>query len=113
MKVLTSFTLEENAVIEVANKITREGMDDLYAMSNDVEKSNIFFNLQFIFISVKASGDRKLAAHIGYIISYYLFVLLTPPHSEEIALYYANEAVELANKEEKYVEWVDFVKEGN
>lgn len=113
MKVLASYSLDDKKADEVASRITREIIDDLYVNSDDIEKSNIFFNLQFIFFRLKDSGNRDLAAYIGYIISYYIFILLTPPHSEENALYYANEAVKLTNMSEKYVEWLDFVKEGN
>ena len=113
VKRLTSFELEDNSVNEVAGAITNEILGDLYIGSNDAEKANIFFNLQYIFLRLKDSENKDLAAHIAFIISYYIFVLLTPPHSEEIALYYAIEAAKLANMDEKYTNWIEFVKSGN
>lgn len=45
-------------------------------------------------------------------LSWYLFVPLTPPGSEILALQYANKAYEL-NPLQKYADHIEFVKSGN
>ena len=112
MDILTSFSLTDDVIDEVAARVTREVIDDLYVASNDMGRLNIFFNLHYMYTRSRNVGKKEIAAHICFVISYYLFVLLTPPHSEEIALQYANEAVDLDNRK-KYTEWISFIKKGN
>lgn len=52
------------------------------------------------------------AAHLCYLMSYYIFMMLVPPGSEDIALYYAKQAYRL-HPCEKYLSWVPYVEEGN
>lgn len=83
-------------------------LDDLYQQSNDTEQLNVFFHLQYNYISLLKHNHLKEAAYICYLISYYLFVPLTPPHSEIIALEYASQAMTLFPTE-KYKQWIEFV----
>lgn len=57
-------------------------------------------------------NDVKETAYVCYLISYYIFVSLTPPHSENIALEFIKEAINL-DACEKYIKWLDIVKAGN
>lgn len=95
----------ENVDIEtiVENDLLSQGI------SNLTEQMNLLFCLEYKLLIEK---DNKKLAHLNYLISYYIFVILTPPFSEEIALKYANDATKLYNHK-KYLEWIEYVKQGN
>lgn len=57
-------------------------------------------------------GDKELAARAAYLLSYSLFHLLVPPGSAELALRYAEMALEW-NPTPFYEEWKSLVLEGN
>lgn len=92
--------------------LTEQVLDDLYVTSSEVDGLNVFFHLQNEYFFLKNSGKTAETAHICYLISYYLFITLTPPHSEEIALEFIKEAISL-NPIEKYINWLEIVKQGN
>lgn len=92
--------------------LTEAILSDLYTQSNEVEGLNIYFHLQYNYYSLLKNNHFKEAAHICYLMSYYLFVPLTPPHSESLALEFATKAEEL-NPNEKYVQWIEYVLKGN
>ncbi len=92
--------------------LTEEVLDDLYAASTEVEQYNIYFHLQNEYAYLKNANSVKETAYVCYLISYYVFVSLTPPHSEKIALYFIQEAINL-DECEKYTGWLDIVKRGN
>lgn len=93
-------------------KIDERMLDDLYSTSNEIEKFNVFFHLQNEYFYLLNNGKHKEAAHICYLISYYLFTALTPPHSETLAQEFAITAMKLDNSP-KYLEWLSEVKNGN
>lgn len=76
---------------------------------NSMEQMNLLFCLEYKLLIEKY--NKKLA-YLNYLISYYIFVILTPPFSEEIALKYAKDAMKLYNHK-KYLEWIEYVKQGN
>ena len=76
---------------------------------NSMEQMNLLFCLQYKLLIEK---DNKKLAYLNYLISYYIFVILTPPFSEEIALKYAKDAINLYDHK-KYLEWIEYVKQGN
>lgn len=92
--------------------LTEDMLDDFYSDSGEIERINIFFHLQNELLYLKAEERKKEAAYVSYLISYYIFYPLTPPHSEELALYYAKEALALHNTI-KYQDWIKVVEEGN
>lgn len=87
-------------------------IDDQYEVSSEIERFNLFFILLATFHSCEDSNKTVLAAHMAYLLSYYLFVALTPPGSEKLALHYAQKALEL-NPSSLYTQWYDFVLTGN
>lgn len=97
---------------EEVMQITETMLDDFYLKANDTEQFNVFFHLQNELFYLLNKGLNKEAAHISYLISYYLFVVLTPPHSEILAQEFAKEAIKMDNCP-KYLEWLDEVKAGN
>lgn len=70
---------------------------------------NLFFFLEYKLLIEK---DSKKLAYLNYLISYYLFIILTPPFSQELAIKYSENAIELDSKNE-YLSWLEYVKQGN
>jgi len=92
--------------------ITEDTLDSLYAKSSETEQFYPFFHLCNEYFILKKKNLSKETAYVCYLISYYVFTALTPPHSEEIALEFANEAVR-SDPCTKYIQWLDIVKQGN
>ena len=92
--------------------LTEEMLDDLYANPSETERFNVFFHLQNEYFFLKNNNQLEEAAYLCYLISYYLFIPLTPPHSDVLALEFAKKAVEL-NLNDKYNDWLKLVKKGN
>ena len=49
------------------------------------------------------------AAHLSFLLAYYLFVPLTPPASCSLALHYIKKAISLHNTP-TYEQWLDIIK---
>ena len=92
--------------------ITTTELDDQYASLSESDQFNLFFVLLTTYDKYEKEKRRDLAAYTAYLISYYLFVSLTPPGSDSLALRYAEIAVNM-NPMERYIEWQEFVKRGN
>ncbi len=92
--------------------LTEEFLDDLYVTSDEIDKFNIFFHLQNEYFYLLRKERHIEAAYVCYLISYYLFQPLTPPHSCTLAYEYAARAIEL-NPIPKYSEWLEEVGRGN
>ena len=93
-------------------EITESVLDDLYVSCDDSGKFNVFFHLLNEYHVLSTQGVNEAAAYISYLLSYYLFISLTPPHSMSLALVYATEAVRL-HEIDKYKEWVKVIERGN
>lgn len=92
--------------------LTERILDDLYSSSSEIERCNIFFHLQNEYFYLKNRDAIRETAYICYLISYYLFTPLTPPHSDTLACEFAKKAVEL-DSSNKYVDWLNIVANGN
>ena len=57
-------------------------------------------------------GYKKEAAHLNYLIAYYLFTALTPPASDILAKHYSKSAIDL-NPLPRYMEEAAFIENGN
>lgn len=93
-------------------QIQPSDLDDFYAAASDFDKSNIFFVLLTSFYHYHDNAEREKAAHLSFLIAYYLFITLTPPGSCQLASHFINQAVAL-NPLEMYLEWVPLIKKGN
>lgn len=87
-------------------------LEDLYNQEDTFYKYNIFFILLNEYIILKEQKLVDELAHVCYLLSYYLFIPLTPPASEELAEFYAKEAI-YYNGIDKYKDWLKYLKEGN
>ncbi|EOD00947.1 hypothetical protein [Caldisalinibacter kiritimatiensis] len=98
--------------IERVMELSENDLDDLYANSKEIDGINVFFHLLNQYIYLKQHDAKKETAHICYLISYYVFTALTPPHSENIALEYGKKAIQY-NNDTKYKEWIEEILKGN
>lgn len=80
---------------ETILQINKDMLDDFCAHSTEMERFHALFNLQKEYMVLQSKGKQVAAAHLGYMISYYLSVATTLPQAEELKLYYATAAVEL------------------
>lgn len=97
---------------ETACEIAVSDLDNFYAASSDLDKSNLFFMLLTSSCHYENSGDFVTAAHLYFLTAYYLFVPLTPPGSYQLAMCYINKAVAL-NPISEYKEWLSLMEKGN
>lgn len=97
---------------EAAKAMTAADLDSFYASAGEVDQLNLFFQLEASFHRYLAEGKRELAARLAFLAAYYLFTPLTPPASQELALYYIGEAVRLDPRRE-YREWLALMEQGN
>lgn len=88
--------------------ITEETLDYLYINLSEVERFNVYFHLEREYFYLKNEGKLKETAYICYLISYYIFILLIPPHSDVLALEFIKEAISLF-PDEKYKQWLEYV----
>lgn len=102
----------EEIPVENIFELTESVLDELYVNFNETNQFNIFFHLQNEYFYLKKNKNLKELAYVSYLISYYIFHPLTPPHSESLALEYAKIALELDNNP-KYKDWIEEVKAGN
>lgn len=113
MDIKNYFSFESEPIpAEDVFSLTESVLDDLYKNSSEIEQLNIFFHLQNEYIFLKNAEKKTEAAYLCYLISYYVFTPLTPPHSETIALEFAKEAISI-DSTEKYIRWLNIVKKGN
>ena len=95
-----------------AAAITPIDTEDFYVKANEIDRLNLYFELEASFHKYASEGKDELAAHLAFLIAFYLFIVLTPPASCELALHYINEALRL-NPLPEYEEWLENIKEGN
>lgn len=100
--------IQENAVFQ----IQPSDLDIFYTTASDFEKSNLFFVFLASFHYYMDKRESDKAAHLSFLMAYYLFVVLTPPGSCELAMHYINQAIAL-NPLEEYKEWLRLIEKGN
>ena len=100
--------IADNIVLEIAPK----DLDDFYKTASDFDKNNLFFILLNSLHFYEGSDDTRKAAHLSFLIAYYLFISLTPPGSCDLALHYINKAI-LLNPISEYNKWLELIKKGN
>ena len=86
--------LDEKAIFE----LTLSDLDRFYTDEDEVDRLNLFFVLE--------------AARCAFLMSYYLFVPLTPPASFELAEFYIDKALEWDATPE-YSQWKRLIDKGN
>lgn len=87
-------------------------LDDFYVTASVHDKTNLFFVLLTSAHFYEDKNDREKAAHLYYLMAYYLFLPLTPPGSCLLALHYINKALEL-NPLQEYQKWLGLIQKGN
>lgn len=87
-------------------------LDTFYIGASDCDKANLFFVLLTSFHEYSRRGDCERAAHLSFLMAYYLFVALTPPGSSQLAMHYIRQAVSLCPLAQ-YREWLPLIEGGN
>lgn len=100
--------IDEQAVLT----IQPADLNDFYCAADSFDKTNMFFVLLASYHHYLDNGHREKAAHLCYLIAYYLFVPLTPPGSCELAMHYITQAVSLCPLE-SYTELLSLIEKGN
>ena len=100
--------IEEGDVLQVKTS----DLDNFYIAASDFDKSNLFFVLLNSYHCYLDKDEQKTAAHLSFLIAYYLFITLTPPGSCELAMHYIKQAISLHPLEE-YSKWLILIEKGN
>lgn len=93
-------------------QIQPSNLDDFYVTADNFDKTNLFFVLLTSLHHYLDKGKQENAAHLSFLIAYYLFITLTPPGSWELAVHYIKQAISL-NPLEEYKEWLPLIEKGN
>ncbi len=97
---------------EITDRLTTTDLDDFYVNSAEIDKLNLYFCLLASAHHYQSDANVPKTAKLYFLIAYYLFVPLSPPGSEELALYYINKAISL-NPLSEYKEWLSIIEKGN
>lgn len=97
----SDYHLQDDMVLQ----INKDMIDDFCAHSTETDRFHALFNLQKEYMSLQSKHKKAAAAHISYLISYYLSIATTLPRAEDLRHYYANAAVDL-NPCELYRDWL-------
>lgn len=97
---------------ELAEALRETDLNDFYATASDFDKSNLFFVLLTSLHHYEDAGDARLAAHLSFLAACYLYIALTPPGSQELALHYIRRAAALEPLP-LYREWETLIRKGN
>lgn len=95
-----------------AQALTPSDLDDFYASASEVDRLNLFFVLLSSPHAYELQNAPALAAHLSFLAAYYLFVPLTPPGSQDLALHYIKKAISLCDSAE-YRQWLTLIEQGN
>lgn len=106
-------TINWNDPILPASEILSINLDDLdsfYTAASETDRLNLFFIL--LATCHAQAADPEKAAHLCFLMAYYLFITLTPPGAQQLALSYIRRAMEL-NPKEEYKTWLTLIEKGN
>ncbi|MDO5400598.1 MAG: hypothetical protein Q4F17_06415 [Eubacteriales bacterium] len=96
-------------ILSNALSVTPGDLDRFYLSASETDRLNLFFVL---LGSYHACEDSREGAHLCFLMAYYLFVTLTPPGSQALALHYIRRAIALDPREE-YETWLTLMEKGN
>ena len=91
-------------------RIRTQDLDAFYAASDDVQRTGLFFVLLNSLHMCLAQEQRRQAAHLSFLMAYYVFVPLAPPGADALARHYMEQAMQLYPSEE-YAEWIPLMRE--
>ncbi|MFY0389920.1 hypothetical protein ACOMD2_14585 [Hominicoprocola fusiformis] len=97
---------------DIIMQIQPPDLEDFYLKADSYDKSNLFFVFLTSFYHYSDVKNIKEAAHLSFLMAYYLFMTLTPPGSMTLALHYIKQAISL-NPLEEYKEWLHLIEKGN
>lgn len=80
---------------KTAESLTVDDLYDSYEKYTETDQANLYFVMLNSAIYFEKNEKNTTAAHMYYLIAYYLFDMLTPPASCDLACLYAEKAVHL------------------
>lgn len=92
-------------------KLSTKALWDIEILPVDM-KMSLYFILEYKLQLLINKSDNESIAHVNYLISYYLFNILTPVFGRELSIKYAKDAVRFYELQ-KYKEWLEYVKNEN
>lgn len=107
------FEYEANPI--PTNEICNINKDDLDSIYNKYSRSNqkymiynIYFILLYNYIKCKRTSNNDEAAHLAFLMSYYIFKYIDIPEKANLSKEYIKQAI---NKKplKEYTEWYDFL----
>lgn len=96
---------------EYAVHINTNDLDEFYTTATEIDRLNLFFVLLNSIHYFELKNDKVRTAHMSFLAAYYLFVPLTPPASEDLALHYIKKAISLYPLAE-YKELLEIIEKG-
>lgn len=93
------------------NKLTEEQLLEILLLPAH-EKETVWFILEYKLFLLKKNGINSEIAYLNYLMSYLLFMLLTPVFAKELALEYAEEAIKYEDNS-KYKHWLESLEDEN
>lgn len=73
--------------------------------TQDFQTQNKFYFYLYKKLISTDKKDKKALAYGNYLLSYYLFIVMTPLYYEDLAFYHGKKAFEIENST-KYMEWL-------
>ena len=98
--------------INNVHKITHDELLDISLSVDETTSINLYFHLLALLIQLEEHNNSEKIAYISNLISFYIFDVITPPFSQEIAIYYAKKSLE-CNPTSEYEDWLEYVNKGN
>lgn len=86
-------------------------LDRFYAGAREEDRTNLFFLLLASLHHYLDKWEQEVAAHLSFLLAYYLFTALMPPGFGPLALHYLRQAIYLYPRE-SYREWLCLMEEG-
>ena len=105
---------ELSSLININNiyEITHDKLLDISLKIDEVTSINLYFHMLGLLINLEEYNDSLKIAYLSNLISFYIFDVITPPFSQEIAIYYAKKSLE-CNPTSEYEDWLEYVNKGN
>ncbi|WP_054251772.1 hypothetical protein [Neofamilia massiliensis] len=105
---------ELSSLININNiyEITHNKLLDISLKIDEITSINLYFQMLGLLINLEKHNDSLKIAYLSNLISFYIFDVITPPYSEEIARFYAEKSLE-NNSTSEYKEWLEYINQGN
>ncbi|WP_291562928.1 MULTISPECIES: hypothetical protein [unclassified Clostridium] len=100
----------DNYAYDEIDNIFDISVDDISSLCNESSfyKNNVFYLLQHKFFQFEKMNKKKELAYVSHLVSFHLFIILTPVLADELAFSYAEKSLEFDSENVNYKEWILF-----